>query len=72
MKYHNRIFYFSSHPLGPDEYFYRHTRQNNTNIDQQQSQISSNSTIASNDARIGELDEFDKMIQRYQAKHSTK
>jgi hypothetical protein len=55
--------------LGPDEYFYRRIRTN-TNADNDDTPVSSNSSIRTNEARIGELDEFDKMIQRYQQKHS--
>jgi len=63
------IYVFPLLYLGPDEYFYRRIKTN-TNADNDDTPVSSNSTIGSNDARIGGLDEFDKMRQRYLQKHS--
>jgi hypothetical protein len=67
MKQFNLHCFLSS--LGPDEYFYRRPRIN-TNTTSGNTSASSNSSIGINQARIGELDEFEKMIQRYQQKHS--
>jgi hypothetical protein len=67
MKQFNLHCFLSS--LGPDEYFYRRPRIN-TNTPSGNASASSNSSIGINQARIGELDEFEKMIQRYQQKHS--
>ena len=52
---------------GSDEYFYRHPTTK-TNTQSGQTLASSNSSIGTNQARIGELDEFERMVQRYQQK----
>ena len=53
-----------------DEYFYKrpqpHHHQAATTVDEH---LSGSSSMDSNDARLGELDEFDQMIRRYQQKH---
>jgi hypothetical protein len=62
------LFFLIFYLLGPDEYFYQRTRIN-TNPDNDHTPVSSNSSIGINEARIGALDEFEMMIQRYQQKH---
>lgn len=52
--------------IDENEYFYQ--RKSHTS-DQQQTQ-SSNSSITSKDSHIGEPDEFEKLNQYYQQRHS--
>jgi hypothetical protein len=63
--------FFLSFTNIPDsgEYFYKRNKAT-TNPDD--IQISSNSSISTTEDRIGEPDEFDEMIKRYQEKQHLK
>ena len=56
------------------EYFFKpssksHHHQAAATTTEQQQHLSGSSSMGTNDARLGELDEFDQMIDRYQQKH---
>ena len=50
-----------------DEYFYQQPKSYDQADDDEQ--LSNHSSMHSNDAKLGEPDEFDQMIERYQQKH---
>lgn len=62
----SNLFFSSYHILDENEYFYKRSSHE---IRNQQTQ-SSSSSLGTNEARIGEMDEFEKMNQYYQAKHT--
>ena len=55
--------------MNEDEYLFRRPiiRQVRTTTDQPP--LSGQSSMGSDEARLGDMDEFDQMIQRYQEKH---
>ena len=55
--------------MNDDEYFYKRTVAQKQPMTTNE-HLSGSSSMGANEARIGELDEFDQMIQRYQHKHS--
>jgi hypothetical protein len=51
---------------GPDEYFYK--KPTSRSRSQPTTAKSSNSSMGTNEDRLGEPDEFDRMIERYRQK----
>ena len=55
--------------MNEDEYFFKRLiiRQVRTTTDEQH--LSGQSSMGQDEARLGDIDEFDQMIERYQEKH---